>query len=360
MTTSIIISAASEHAFTAKAGGWLPAIAAGVIALAATFWAYRKHRRELRKLRSDRDELIHVAAEMARLRGYVDFVNGRVENLDFEHRRMACLPQSNPRRLELIKSVASRVAPLQEDLEKVLFPGHAPLDQMDWMHKLKTRGFPYSITDEEGLVLYNLVKRLGLRQGYELATAFGYSSFYLGLAFRENHGSMVSMDAYVEEAQQDFVYDSTVARLHATNHQASRRAGASENLPEGLLFALSGARRLDLEKTVRYEIGFSPADVPSVLHGEVIDFAFIDGSHFGDAPCADVDAILPYLNPERCLLVFHDTHCEAVAKAVFHASAAIGGEVHSLNTRNRLVVVSRNIDSKVIDECREILVRQSH
>lgn len=251
-----------------------------------------------------------------------------------------------------------RLSPIHAELDRVLFPDHEPLDDLDWMHKLKNRKFPYSITDEEGLVLYDLVTRLGLKRGYEVATAFGYSSFYLGMAFRANQGSLVSMDAYVEEDQQDFIYDEATARRHAAGHQKTLADGRLADLPEGLRFAMAGARTLGLEGTVRYEVGFSPMDVPSVLAGAQLDFAFIDGSHFGEAPCADVDAVLPFLDKDRCLLVFHDTHCEAVAKAVFHAAGALGGEIHSLSTRNRLVMVSRNIDPKAIHECREILARQ--
>ena len=125
-------------------------------------------------------------------------------------------------------------------------------------------------------------------------------------------------------------------------------------------FALEGARRLDLEATVRYEIGFSPMDVPAVLSGTRLDFAFIDGSHFGDAPCADVDAVLPHLDTGRCVLIFHDAHSEAVAKAVFYAAEKIGGDINSLNTRNRLIVVSRGFDPALIRECRSIISRQYH
>jgi len=294
------------------------------------------------------------------LRGYTEHVNGRIDNLRYEQQRLAFLPQNHPRRRALVAELADQMAPIQADLECVLFPGHEPIDHLDWMHKLRHRKFPYSITDEEGVVLYDLVTRLGLTRGYEIATAFGYSSFYLGLAFRKNRGTLVSLDAYVEEDQQAFIYDEATARRHAEAYQAAWASGRPEGLPEGLRFALTGARRLGLEATIRYEIGFSPMDVPAVLAGASLDFAFIDGSHFGEAPCADVDAILPYLNPERCVLVFHDTHCEAVAKAVFHAAEKIGGDIQSLNTRNRLVVVSRGVDSSMIEECRSIISRQYH
>lgn len=285
-------------------------------------------------------------------------IQGRIENLKFELEKMAHLPLNHPRRKTLVDEVMSAMRPVKDQLDRVLFPHHEAFDELDWMHKLKHRKFPYSITDEEGLILYNLVTRLGLRNGYEVATAFGYSSFYLGLAFKKNGGRLVSLDAYVEESQEHFVYDEETARSHAEAHIAARYAGETEKLPEGLRFALAGANKLGLEETTRYEIGFSPMSIPSTLKDEIIDFAFIDGSHFGEAPREDVDAVLPYLNSNRCIIVFHDTHCEAVAKAVFHAAERLGGEIHSINTRNRLVVVTRNADPKVIEECRQIVVRQ--
>lgn len=206
-------------------------------------------------------------------------VQGRVENLKFELDRMAHLPLNHPRRKTLVDEIMPAMRPVQDQLDRVLFPHHEAFDELDWMHKLKHRRFPYSITDEEGLILYNLLTRLGLSNGYEVATAFGYSSFYLGLAFKKNGGRLVSLDAYVEESQEHFVYDEATARSHAEAHIAARDAGKTEKLPEGLRFALAGASKLGLEETTRYEIGFSPMSIPSTLKDEIIDFAFIDGSH---------------------------------------------------------------------------------
>lgn len=338
LSTFIMIVSATEQT---PAGFWITLIAGGLLAAVILAMFLRRQRRDMKRMR----------AELLAL-------NGRVDSLRYEQQRLAFLPQNHPRRRALVAELTDQMAPIQAELECVLFPGHEPIDHLDWMHKLKHRKFPYSITDEEGFVLYDLVTRLGLTRGYEIATAFGYSSFYLGLAFRKNHGKLVSLDAYVEEDQQAFIYDETTARRHAEAYQAARATGQPEGLPEGLRFAMAGARSLDLEATICYEIGFSPMDVPAVLSGASLDFAFIDGSHFGQAPCADVDAVLPYLDTRRCVIVFHDTHCEAVAKAVFHAAEKIGGDIHSLNTRNRLVVVSRGVDSSLIEECRSIISRQ--
>ena len=345
---SLILSATVVET-AASSSGWLPSLLVGGLAGAVFAFLARRERRATRK---------SLRASEEALRGYVDHVNGRVEHLHFEFGKMACLPLNHPRRKALVDEVVTRLLPIQSRLDRVLFPGHEPLGDLDWMRKLPNRKFPYSLTDEEGLVLYDLVTRLGLRNGYEIATAFGYSSFYLGLAFKKNGGRLVSMDAYVEESQQDFVYEEAAAKRHAEAYAAARSAGKQESLPEGLRFALAGAEELGLGDTVRYEVGFSPLNVPSVLRDARLDFAFIDGSHFGEAPCADVDAVLPYMNLDRCLLVFHDTQCEAVAKAVFHAAEKIGGDIFSLNTRNRLVVVGRNVDAAILLGCRDIIARQ--
>lgn len=287
----------------------------------------------------------------------VDNVNSRVDGLRFESEKLSCLPLLHPARVELVEGVIPRLRPIQARLERVLFPGHEPLGELDWMYKLRTRKFPYSLTDEEGLILYKIVTELGLKAGYEIATAFGYSSFYLGLAFKRNQGSLLSLDAYVEEAEEDFLYDEQTAMMRAAAFEEVLRMGG-EGLPEGLRFALKGAEELELVGTVRYEIGFSPSSVSRLLAGSVIDFAFIDGGHFGNQPVLDVDAVIPFLNQERCVIMFHDTNSESVAKAVFHAANAIGGVVSSINTRNRLVMVSRNIDTQIVEKCRAILSRQ--
>jgi predicted O-methyltransferase YrrM len=316
-----------------------------------------QHESEVQKrVISELHEVIEQNVEIKR--GYIDSVNNRVENLNFEFGKMACLPLNNPYRQALVDEVSVAIKHIQKKLDPVLFPGHEPLGDLDWMYKLKSKEFPYSLTDEEGIILYKLITDTGMRNGYEIATAFGYSSFYLGLAFKKNGGRLLSMDAYVEETEENFIYDIATAQKRSEIFDSHRRNGELEKLPEGLKFALHGSKELGIEEVVRYEIGFSPTDVPNLLKGETIDFAFIDGGHFGVQPCLDVEAVIPFMSGEKCIMVFHDVQCEAVAKGVFHAAERIGGNIHSINTRNRLVVVSRNIDSRVIQECREIIARQ--
>jgi len=366
--------------FFANASQWLMLLIPLIVVAVFAVVGIRRNRRDIKLLRNDIARLndqtlrlqrdieaeakvkVQLQSELQKsestLRGYVDYVNGRVEHLNFEFGKMACLPLNDPRRQALVDEVVVRMLPIQAKLDRILFPGHEPLGDLDWMHKLKNRVFPYSLTDEEGLILYKLVTDAKLLNGYEIATAFGYSSFYLGMAFKKNGGQLVSVDAYVEEAEENFIYDEATARKRAEMFLELRQSGDWEKLPEGLKFALTGSKELGIENTVRYEVGFSPASIPSLLEGKVLDFAFIDGGHFGQQPCLDIDAVVPYMNLERCIMMFHDTQCEAVAKGVFHAAQRIGGDIHSINTRNRLVVVSRNIDLRIIQECREIIARQ--
>jgi hypothetical protein len=42
--------------------------------------------------------------------------------------------------------------------------------------KLKTKKFPYSCTDEEGLMLYFTIVENNFKSGFEIATAFDYHS----------------------------------------------------------------------------------------------------------------------------------------------------------------------------------------
>ena len=282
----------------------------------------------------------------------------RGEHLRYEQVKLACLPLHHPERIRLSHFLDSRLAPIREQLERVLFPHHEPLSELDWMYKLKTRKFPYSLTDEEGLILFKLVTDQKFTEGYEIATAFGYSSFFLGLAFQQNGGRLVSVDAYIEESQEHYLYDPAQARAHAEHLQQLMQTGRNEALPEGLRFALAGAKTLEIDGCTSYRVGFSPDGVPALLQGRTIDFAFIDGGHFGEQPLRDVDAVLPFLPSERFLLVFHDTQCDAVSRGVHYAAQQTGGRIDSSHTRNRLATVSRGIPPEALQACRDIVSRQ--
>lgn len=297
-------------------------------------------------------------ARLAELTEKYQQLTNRLDNLHYEAFKMTYLPFSHPDRVRLTHELQQQLAPVQAKLDLVLFPNQTPLGDLDWMRKLKTKKFPYSLTDEEGLVLHKLVADCGFREGYEIATAFGYSSLYLGLAFKKTGGRLVTVDAYVEESEENFLYSEDTARERAARFKEALERGRLNELPEGLQFAAENARVLGIQDVIQFEIGFSPDGIPPILSNRLLDFAFIDGGHFGEQPILDVDAILPNLRKDRFALVFHDTQCEAVAKAVYHAAAQTSGSIFSIHTRNRLVVVSSGIDTEILQSCRDIVARQ--
>lgn len=117
------------------------------------------------------------------------------------------------------------------------------------------------------------------------------------------------------------------------------QTGRNECFPRACGLPWQGQKRW--ESTAAPPIGWdsAPTGVPALLQGRTIDFAFIDGGHFGEQPLRDVDAVLPFLPSERFLLVFHDTQCDAVSRGVHYAVQQTGGRIDSIHTRNRLATV---------------------
>ncbi|MEW4562453.1 class I SAM-dependent methyltransferase [Bremerella sp. JC770] len=281
-----------------------------------------------------------------------------IEHLRGEALTLAVLPACHPTRVALCEELRPRMAPITDKLTQVLFPNQLPYDELDWMYRMPERKFPYSLTFEEGMIMYQLISSNKLRSGYEIATAFGFSSFFIALALQLNAGKLTSVDAYIEEEKEDYLYEHSAAREHVEKLREIERAGDLSKLPPGLRFAREGAKLLGIEDVVSYQIGCSPEDIPAVVGDQVFDFAFIDGGHFGEQPVVDVQSILPSLNKDRFLMMFHDTQSEAVAKGVYSAVKLTGGEMFSIHTRNRLVAVAKGLDPQTIQECREITLRQ--
>lgn len=204
---------------------------------------------------------------------------------------------------------------------------------LDCAWRLPERECPISLTNEEGQFLHAAIRANGLKSGYEVATGFGMSSFWAGLAFRETGGRLVSLDCYVEERKNDWNY-------------APEEAKASASLrdrPRGLAFAEAGAAQLGLSEVVSYKIGFSPEAVGRVLAGRTVDFVFLDGLHYRGQPLRDWEALLPFL-ASRCLVAFHDNlpYCD-VPEAVRSAEAALGANAVVYPTRHHLTLVCRDV-----------------
>ena len=275
-----------------------------------------------------------------------------------EAQNLAVIPTWHPARQKLTDDLLGRMKPILDSLTPVLFPNQIPMDDLDWMYRLPDKKFPYSLTFEEGMMLHFLVSESGLKKGYEIATAFGFSSFFLATAFQKTGGHLVSADAYIEEEIEDFIYDLESAQKHVRQLNEAKANGLQDRLPVGLRFAMEGAELLGVADFVDYQIACSPQGVPDLIGGAAIDFAFIDGGHFGEQPILDVRSVVPHLSRERFLIVFHDTQCEAVAKAVHVAAQETGCVPFSIHTRNRIVVLAKGIDSAILNTCREMTVRQ--
>ncbi|WP_372894626.1 class I SAM-dependent methyltransferase [Stieleria sp.] len=282
-----------------------------------------------------------------------------VDHLRGESQNLAMLPTWHPTRVALAEELRPRLVPITDKLGPVLFPNQLAFDELDWMYKLPDRKFPYSLTFEEGMMMHYLVAANELKSGYEIATAFGFSSFFLATAFEKTGGHLISADAYIEEEMEDFIYDHASAQAHVEKLRQLQRDEQYDQLPRGLQFAMEGASVLKIESVVDYEIACSPEGVPDLLNDRQLDFAFIDGGHFGEQPVLDVQSVLPFLHPERFIMMFHDTQCEAVAKAVHFAAQATGTQPFSIHTRNRIVAVTKGIDPNTLHTCREMTVRQA-
>jgi len=158
--------------------------------------------------------------------------------------------------------------------------------------------FPLSIKKAEFAYIYNLIVEHNLRTGYECATGFGVSGLAAALGFKHTKGKLVSMDAYIEEELQDaskYLDDDTFIRTLLDS--------------KGYKSAKLLSETFETQPYVEFKIGWSPKDVSTVIeseHSEPLDYVFIDGGHSKSQIIKDTTAVLPYLNPSGCYMVFHD------------------------------------------------------
>jgi hypothetical protein len=212
-------------------------------------------------------------------------------------------------------------------LEPVYASRMEPTKDRSW--RMPAHPFPVSLTEQEGTIIQETIRMYDLRSGYELATGFGMSSFYAGLALRENGGTLLSMDCYSEE--------------RARTPRAEPEMPTPHFVSDGLAFALQGRRILGLDTTIRYLIGRSPDHVAAALDGLLLDYIFIDGQHAGIAPLMDTLAVIPFVAP-RAVLAFHDAGSTSVDTAVDVATLHLDGRIQRCATRHNLTLVYRGIE----------------
>ncbi|NDJ22514.1 hypothetical protein GS682_12900 [Nostoc sp. B(2019)] len=273
--------------------------------------------------------------------------------MEFEF--LEVLLPSNLNDLRRVRSelLLTQIKCVHTSLEKVESP--EAIDELDCSWKLKEKAFPYSCTDEEGLILNYVIAANQLKSGFEISTAFGFSSMYIGLALKQNGGQLVTMDCYVEEWKESFVYNPEEME---SSVESSRINALKNILPTGLRFAKESANKLGLSDVIRFEIGISPKDVATIVGDRKLDFVFIDGGHFGEQPLLDFLAIYPYLS-EKCAVFFHDNHSgTTVAQAVSEAENKLGTSAQKLLTRWNLTLVSRGLNKLSLATLDHLLIRK--
>jgi predicted O-methyltransferase YrrM len=244
---------------------------------------------------------------------------------------------------------AMRMRKIHSRLERVDAPDARHKNDLSW--KLPMKKFPYSCTDEEGSILSYIIGVNKLVSGFEIATAFGFSSMYCGISLARNSGTLLSVDCYIEEFKEDYQYESdelqqriSVVRDDIVNGKA----------PEGLKFARESAKILGLQDTITFEIGISPQDMPDLVGNRTFDFVFIDGGHFGEQPLLDFFAVLPYLE-NKCVVCFHDNISSPVDAAVKKAEEVFKTSAIVFDTRYKLTVVGRGIDVASLVMARDLI-----
>jgi predicted O-methyltransferase YrrM len=214
------------------------------------------------------------------------------------------------------------------------------VDELDNSYKLPRKLFPYSITDEEGIIMSNVIIANELNSGYEIATAFGYSTLYCGLALNENNGRLMTVDCYVEEWKESFNYNANELVEAVSQVRSNIEAGIH---PTGLDFLNHNIRRFNLADRILPFVAVSPDEIKDVVNSEMFDFAFIDGGHFGEQPTKDVQAI-EHLFKEKVAVFFHDNNNNSyVENAIKYTCDILNSNPIIFPTRYNLTMVARGI-----------------
>ena len=158
------------------------------------------------------------------------------------------------------------------------------LDQLDRSWKLPNRSFPYSCTNEEGIIMVKIISLNYLKSGFEVATAFGYSATFAALAMKLSGGCLHSIDSYIEETMNDFKYLPTQIRIAINETKAKIKNGI---FPDGLAKAQFAAETLGLDPIIRFHVGITPDDVAFLLKNQKVDYVLIDGGHYDNQPSLD-------------------------------------------------------------------------
>ena len=185
-----------------------------------------------------------------------------------------------------------------------------PVELEEYQSHLKLTGhtFPWSIKELESEIIYDTVLQNNLQSGFEIATGFGISSITIGQALKQTNGTLVTVDAYIEESVNDcFGYDIQTEKIYKDT--------------DGFKMATALIDYLNLNSIVKPVVGWSPKDINEIVNLNVpsqqLDFFFIDGGHTESQVLADTQVLLPFLK-EDCILIYHDFPLDVKEKLYKH------------------------------------------
>tara|TARA_R110000796_G_scaffold2291_2_gene9103 strand:- start:712 stop:1419 length:708 start_codon:yes stop_codon:yes gene_type:complete len=167
--------------------------------------------------------------------------------------------------------------------------------------KLTNHHHPFSLTQEEAYIIYNLLLKNNAKNVFEIATAFGISSIVMGQALSNTQGKLVTIDAYIEEHFN-----------HSMGYSPDFKFVKDKEDADGYLMAKSLVNNLNLNDRIILEIGWSPDDIPAIyknnFQNQKLDILFLDGGHSEKQIYLDITHMMRYLDIES-IIFFHDHHC---------------------------------------------------
>lgn len=161
--------------------------------------------------------------------------------------------------------------------------------------KLKKHDFPWSIVSKEFSFIFETITSNGLKRGFEACTGLGLSALAAGMAMKVTDGKVITLDAYVEEFLNTYIYSSDMKKI------INEDSDGFKNIQYII-------KKYKLEKTLIAEIGWSPDDISKTIEKhftDKLDYIFIDSGHTEEQLFKEIQAFLPYTNQDTIWL-FHD------------------------------------------------------
>ena len=171
---------------------------------------------------------------------------------------------------------------------------NSPPSQVSTGLKMVNHYHPWSITQDEFNHITKTIVDRNLKNGFEVATAFGISALAAGLGFKETGGKLVTLDAYIEE------YYNNCGVYKDKHNECYQDADGWKSMQYII-------EVFELQDVITPVVGWSPDDICKHVEG-YLDYAFIDGGHWTDQVLADTREVKKYLG-DKASVFFHDGQC---------------------------------------------------